>query len=60
MGNLIVTIGREFGSAGKNVGLSLSEHLNIPCYDKELLERAARKSLSIMMKSLQTAFYIHW
>lgn len=44
MGNLIITIGREFGSAGKNVGLSLSEHLNIPCYDKELLERAAKES----------------
>ena len=44
MGNLIITIGREFGSAGKNVGLSLSEHLNIPCYDKELLERAAKNS----------------
>lgn len=44
MGNLIVTIGREFGSAGKNVGLSLSEHLNVPCYDKELLERAAKES----------------
>ena len=44
MGNLIITIGREYGSAGKNVGLSLSEHLNIPCYDKELLERAAKES----------------
>ena len=44
MGNLIVTIGREFGSAGKDIALKVAERLNIPCYDKELLERAAKES----------------
>lgn len=44
MNNLIITIGREFGSAGKDIGLALSERLHIPCYDKELLERAAKDS----------------
>ncbi|MCR4956317.1 MAG: cytidylate kinase-like family protein [Lachnospiraceae bacterium] len=44
MSNLIITIGREFGSAGKDVGIKLGERLNIPCFDKELLERAAQDS----------------
>ncbi len=44
MKHLIITIGREFGSAGKDIGLLLSEKLGIPCYDKELLERAAKDS----------------
>ena len=41
---LVVTIGREFGSAGKDIGLALADRLGIPCYDKELLERAAQDS----------------
>lgn len=42
--NLIITIGRQYGSGGIEVGRRLSELLNIPCYDKELAERAAQKS----------------
>lgn len=42
--NLIVCIGREFGSAGKDIGLAVAQKLGIPCYDKELLERAAKDS----------------
>lgn len=41
---LVITIGREFGSSGKEIGLALAERLGIPCYDKELLERAAEDS----------------
>lgn len=41
---LVITIGREFGSAGKQIGISLAKRLDIPCYDKELLERAAQDS----------------
>ncbi|MDO4623292.1 MAG: cytidylate kinase-like family protein [Eubacteriales bacterium] len=40
----IITIGREFGSAGHTIGEMLAKELNIPFYDKELLERAAKDS----------------
>ncbi len=44
MGNKIYTIGREFGSGGKDVGEKLAERLGIALYDKELLQRAAKES----------------
>lgn len=40
----IITIGRQFGSGGKEVGIRLAKELNIPFYDKELLQEAAKKS----------------
>lgn len=40
----IITISREFGSGGKEVGQKLAEQLNIPFYDKELIEIAAKES----------------
>ncbi len=42
--NTIITIGREFGSAGHEIGSMLADRLGIPCYDKELLKRAAKES----------------
>lgn len=36
-GNYVITIGREFGSGGREIGRILAEKLNIKCYDKELL-----------------------
>ena len=42
--NTILTIGRQYGSAGHEIGQELARQLNIPCYDKELLERAAKDS----------------
>jgi cytidylate kinase len=44
MGNLVFTIGREFGSGGKQVGEKLAEKLGINLYDKELLAKAAKDS----------------
>lgn len=40
----IITISREFGSGGREIGKILSEQLGIPFYDKELLEIASRES----------------
>lgn len=40
----IITIGRQFGSAGREIGEKVAEHFNIKCYDKELLTRAAKES----------------
>ena len=44
MGNKIYTIGREFGSGGKEVGEKLAQRLGIKLYDKELLQHAAKES----------------
>lgn len=40
----VYTIGREFGSGGHLVGKRLAERLDINCYDKELLQKAAADS----------------
>lgn len=42
--SLIITIGRQFGSGGHDVGEKIAEYFNIPFYDKELVEMAAQKS----------------
>ena len=44
MKRVIITIGREFGSGGREIGLKLSEKLNIPFYDKELILHTAERS----------------
>ncbi len=44
MSKSIVTIGRQFGSGGREIGEKLSKKLNVPFYDKELLKRAAKES----------------
>ena len=43
-GNLIITIGRQSGSGGKEIGQKVAEKLGIKCYDKELLALAAKES----------------
>ena len=32
--NIIYTIGRQFGSGGKEIGIKLAEKLGIKCYDR--------------------------
>ena len=44
MKKVIITIGREFGSGGREIGLKLAERLDIPFYDKELIVHAAEKT----------------
>ena len=39
--NTIVTIGRQFGSGGREIGIRLAKALDVPFYDKELLRKAA-------------------
>lgn len=40
----VITIGRQFGSGGRELGRRLAERLGIKYYDKELLLEAARKA----------------
>ena len=41
---LIITIGREYGSGGRQIGQALAGRLGISFYDKELITLAAKKS----------------
>ena len=42
--NLVITIGRESGSAGRQIGQMLAKEQGVKCYDKELLTLAAKQS----------------
>ncbi len=42
--NYIITIGRQFGSGGREIGEALAKKLGIPYYDKELISMAAKES----------------
>ena len=44
MGNTIITIGRQYGSGGREIGRKVAEKLGVKCYDKELLAVAAKES----------------
>ncbi len=64
--NRIITIGREFGSGGRELGRRLSEKLGIAYYDREIVaEIAKRTSLSenyvqqIVERKPIVAFPIH-
>lgn len=41
---MIITVSREFGSGGRELGKRLADALNIPCYDHEIIEMIAREN----------------
>lgn len=41
---LIVTIGRQYGSGGSEIGKRLAENLGLHCYDKEILRMDSNES----------------
>ena len=40
----IITISREFGSGGKEIGKRLSDILKIPYYDSEIITKLAKET----------------
>lgn len=42
--HLIINVGRQFGSGGRLVAMSLGKKLGIPVYDQELISKAAEQS----------------
>ncbi|MCM1325682.1 MAG: cytidylate kinase-like family protein [Bacteroidales bacterium] len=42
--NTVITIGRQFGSGGHEIGEKVAAYFGIKYYDKELLTRAAKES----------------
>lgn len=51
--NTIITIGRQYGSGGHEIGEKLAAKLGIPFYDKQLLKVAAKES-GIMEEVMKT------
>ena len=44
MNGNVITISRQFGSGGRTVGKQVAASLQIPCYDQELIAKAAEES----------------
>ena len=44
MKQLIISVGREFGSGGRTIGKMVAQQLGIPFYDKELVDQIALES----------------
>lgn len=44
MDNIVITIGREYGSGGKYIGEEVAKRLGIAFYDKELLQKVYEES----------------
>lgn len=44
MNKIIISIGREFGSGGRRIGELLAKELEVPCYDRHLIEEAGCRS----------------
>lgn len=42
--NYVITVGRQFGSGGRELGRMLADRFGIAYYDKQLLVEAARKA----------------
>lgn len=54
MEQTVFTIGRQYGSAGREIGKRLAQSLDLPFYDKALIALAARDS-GISQKILENA-----
>ena len=55
----IITIGRQCGSGGHDIGIALSKRLNIPYYDKEQQRKVGyvKRSLRNLMRNQPVAYY---
>ena len=42
--NKIITISRQYGSGGREIGEKLAKELDVPFYDNEIITRAAKES----------------
>ena len=52
MKRVVITINRQYGSGGKTIGYMLAEKLGIPCYSREILQRASDERLKRLPKFL--------
>ena len=61
----IITIGREYGSGGRQIGQEVANYFGIKCYDKEgfwntrpATAVSVKNYLSTMTRNLPTVFFI--
>ena len=60
----IITIGRQYGSGGHEIGATIAQDLGIKLYDKDVLKRHPKKvgfvknCLKHMMRNVPTVFCI--
>lgn len=41
----VITISREFGCGGREVGIKLAEMLGVPFYDKDIISKSASEEI---------------
>ena len=44
MGNMVITVSRQYGSGGKTIAAMLAQKLGINCYSREILKMASEDS----------------
>ena len=57
-GKIIITIARQYGSGGREIGERVARELNIPCYDREIITDAANNgnlSEDVIINAEETA-----
>ena len=52
----IITISREFGSGGRELGKRLADALGVPCYDQQIIDRIAQNKNGSMRFSVGEAY----
>ena len=52
---MIICIGREFGSGGHEIGREIAEKLRLELYDRNLIDKAAEKMVTMPKKVLEKA-----
>ena len=59
MSRLLITIGREYGSGGREIGQKLAERLNIAFYDRKELQNIEKimKMFNLSMKNFQSIVF---
>ena len=45
MNDMIICIGRQYGSGGREIGEKLAARLGVTCYDKLLLKQAVKQNV---------------
>ena len=54
--NRIITVGREFGSGGREIGRRIAQELNIAYYDHEIVTELIRRT-HLAEEYIRTIFY---
>lgn len=53
----VITISREFGCGGREVGIKLAEMLGVPFYDKDIISKSASEEISQSERELLKQSY---